>query len=364
MSSDGKTLSLFNSESKLECASAVKYPASDTALPDVFAFPTTILVCSPTPPHAPFYASDDFDAVLGLGAREIVGNAAFWETRVHTEDVPQLLSGFFHLFTRGYHIYEYRFLNKHGTYTTLLCEIHLRSRRKGFPVAVLAFLRQMPLLPRADAQAVCFTLDANLLIREVSPSLHTLCGEPSTNILGKSVLELIPSDYIHLANDAFAGIIQRGQRACRFWLAMKHADGGLRFVSAECERLHEGADRRRFAVLRCRDITDLVELDKGIRLRHTKRLLSTLSRSAGMRQPTASDPADGPSPLDRLTAREREILSFIIDGLTSSAIGEKLSISPRTVETHRSHIMKKIGVSSLSQLIRYMVGNVSFFGKD
>jgi len=364
MSSEKRTQFSFTWESGLESGAVAEEP--DPRSED-FAFPTTILACSPTPPHAPFYASDDIGATLGLGAQEVVGNAAFWETRVHTEDVPQLLSGFFHLFTRGYHAYEYRFLNKHGAYTSLLCEMHLHSRRKGFPAVVLAFLRHVPLLPRADEHAASFTLDANLIIREASPVSHALCGEPIAKVIGKSALEFIPSDYVHLANDAFARIMHRGQQACRFWLALKHADGNLRFVSAECEKLRDGADHQRFAILRFRDITNLIVLDEKARMRHTTRLRSTLSRSSGARPQTTSEESsggDGSSRLDRLTTREREILSFIIDGLTSTAIGEKLAISPRTVEAHRSHIMKKTGVNSVSQLVRYVVSRVTFFGSD
>lgn len=58
-------------------------------------------------------------------------------------------------------------------------------------------------------------------------------------------------------------------------------------------------------------------------------------------------------PFDTLTDREREVLSLSVQGLTSREIGENLSISPRTVETHRENLMRKLGVSSLPALISY-----------
>ncbi len=55
---------------------------------------------------------------------------------------------------------------------------------------------------------------------------------------------------------------------------------------------------------------------------------------------------------DRLSAREREIMDMILDGNTSKDTAEKLSLSPRTVEVHRSNIYTKLGIKSLPQLIQ------------
>lgn len=54
-----------------------------------------------------------------------------------------------------------------------------------------------------------------------------------------------------------------------------------------------------------------------------------------------------------LTNREREVLSLIAMGYQNTGIGERLGISPRTVEKHRASLMEKVGVSSLGELIGY-----------
>ncbi len=56
--------------------------------------------------------------------------------------------------------------------------------------------------------------------------------------------------------------------------------------------------------------------------------------------------------LARLTAREREVLNRVIAGKTNRAIGAELGVSPKTVEVHRSRLMKKLQVDSLAALIR------------
>jgi RNA polymerase sigma factor (sigma-70 family) len=61
---------------------------------------------------------------------------------------------------------------------------------------------------------------------------------------------------------------------------------------------------------------------------------------------------DGLSALDELSPREREVFDLVMRGLSNQSIGENLCISIKTVETHRSHINKKLDVHSTGQLIR------------
>ena len=56
--------------------------------------------------------------------------------------------------------------------------------------------------------------------------------------------------------------------------------------------------------------------------------------------------------LEALTARERDVLRGLVDGLPNKTIGYDLGISPRTVEIHRAHLMTKLGVRSLSEALR------------
>jgi DNA-binding CsgD family transcriptional regulator len=53
-----------------------------------------------------------------------------------------------------------------------------------------------------------------------------------------------------------------------------------------------------------------------------------------------------------LTRRERQVMSLMVEGLSNKAIARELGISHRTVEIHRANVMSKMGVSSLSALIR------------
>ncbi len=54
----------------------------------------------------------------------------------------------------------------------------------------------------------------------------------------------------------------------------------------------------------------------------------------------------------RLSAREREVMGLVVDGLTNKEIAAKLGLSPRTVEAHRTHVMSKMGADCLADLVR------------
>lgn len=58
-------------------------------------------------------------------------------------------------------------------------------------------------------------------------------------------------------------------------------------------------------------------------------------------------------PYDSLTAREREILHLIVEGNTSAQIAGRLVLSPRTVELHRSRIMKKLNLHNQTDIFKY-----------
>ena len=60
-------------------------------------------------------------------------------------------------------------------------------------------------------------------------------------------------------------------------------------------------------------------------------------------------------PLARLSPREREILQLLVEGNSNSEIAEILYLSPKTIETYRSHLLKKLGISDLPGLVKFAI---------
>jgi DNA-binding NarL/FixJ family response regulator len=74
-------------------------------------------------------------------------------------------------------------------------------------------------------------------------------------------------------------------------------------------------------------------------------------RSSGRR---STLPA-GPSGYDELSDREREVMFLLVSGLSNQEIAEKLVVSASTVQTHRTHILQKLGLETTIDLVRYAI---------
>ena len=69
----------------------------------------------------------------------------------------------------------------------------------------------------------------------------------------------------------------------------------------------------------------------------------------------ASKPAESADPLSTLSPREREVLQYAAEGLSNNEIAEKLFLSPRTTETHRSNLMRKLNLQTQTDLVRFAI---------
>jgi len=61
------------------------------------------------------------------------------------------------------------------------------------------------------------------------------------------------------------------------------------------------------------------------------------------------------SPLDPLTPRQREVLQLLAEGHSTQDIAQKLNISTRTVETHRTQLMERLDIHDLASLVHYAI---------
>jgi DNA-binding NarL/FixJ family response regulator len=61
------------------------------------------------------------------------------------------------------------------------------------------------------------------------------------------------------------------------------------------------------------------------------------------------------NPIERLSARERQVLQLIVEGRTSAEAAERLSLSPKSVDTYRSRMMKKLEIEDLASLVKFAI---------
>jgi FixJ family two-component response regulator len=78
-----------------------------------------------------------------------------------------------------------------------------------------------------------------------------------------------------------------------------------------------------------------------------------LTRSAEQRR-RASEKSHARSLLERLTPREYEVMQLVATGLLNKQVGGELGMAEKTVKTHRAHVMQKLGIRSVAELMRVL----------
>lgn len=138
---------------------------------------------------------------------------------------------------------------------------------------------------------------------------HLQDASPGTRILMLSMHAEI--EYVHRALLAGAqGYVLKDSAGCVLIEAVRAVHGGRRYISGQ---------------------VDPDELEQYFRER-------------GIRDP-----------LDRLSAREREVLQLTVEGRTISQTAERLQLSPKSVETYRSRLMTKLGIEDLPALVKFAI---------
>ena len=75
------------------------------------------------------------------------------------------------------------------------------------------------------------------------------------------------------------------------------------------------------------------------------------------RRATGTECEEEDSSIDALTSREREVIQLLAEGRTSKEVAVTLNLSVKTAETHRTNLMRKLGLHSVADLTRYAVRN-------
>jgi two-component system response regulator NreC len=95
------------------------------------------------------------------------------------------------------------------------------------------------------------------------------------------------------------------------------------------------------------------ELVAGVRtIMHGGTVFSS-SVSRLLADTTQHSPAAYSRSVDHLTTREREVFLLLAEGKTPTEVARSLFVSPKTVHTHRQHIMEKLGLRTTTELIRF-----------
>ena len=117
---------------------------------------------------------------------------------------------------------------------------------------------------------------------------------------------------------------------------------------------------------RCCELTRGMPVSGGIMKSDELITLQEVLDEVCLGRPAFSDAyfaaSNSPNPCENLTDRERQIMSAILGGATSRNIAERLGISVKTVENHRTNLMRKLGVHSVATLSQWARNNECLYG--
>ena len=96
------------------------------------------------------------------------------------------------------------------------------------------------------------------------------------------------------------------------------------------------------------------EVVDGVRVVHAGRRYLSQKIASAVLDDYISERSRG-SPLDNLSPRERQILQLVVEGKSSAEAAAMLFLSPKTVDTYRSRMMQKLGISDLASLVKFAI---------
>jgi DNA-binding NarL/FixJ family response regulator len=195
---------------------------------------------------------------------------------------------------------------------------------------------------------------ASLLIRHEG---WEICGEANDGREAVEKVRQLKPDVIIIdigmpnlnGLDATRRILQEDPTAKIIVLTVTDADQVIR------EALDAGA---RGFVLKsdaARDLVTAIEALEGKRMFFTPRVNELLL--AGFLEKGHAISRNHPPTLPTLTAREREITQLLAEGRSSKEAASLLNLSTKTIETHRSNIMRKLSLHSIRDLVVYAIKN-------
>jgi DNA-binding NarL/FixJ family response regulator len=207
-----------------------------------------------------------------------------------------------------------------------------------------------------DLQAINVVLaDDHAIVRE---GIAALCASNGMNVVGQcsdgpAAFEMISSlnpDFaildLHMPLMTGAEVIRRLRSAgCTAKLMILSISRDEAIVM---EALRAGADAYLLKDGPGRHLLDAISFvrDGGV-------YVSPLLRGAGLF--TRADQRPPQDPLSGLSPREMEVFSYLVNGLRAKDIAELLDISPKTVDTYRASLMRKLNVHDLVGLVKFAI---------
>ncbi|TWT95673.1 PAS domain S-box protein [Neorhodopirellula pilleata] len=217
-----------------------------------------------------------------------------------------------------------------GTLSTLVMDIsnekRLASELQASNKSLHVREQQLRQMVESTAEGVVFISPAGRYL-QLNESAARMLGYSATDLVGKSIFDLMDAEAARITANQLGE--HRREMAFVHEAKLKHRLGYEVWLLSSSSPIFDSVGT--FLGLRCLTID----------ITHRKRSEELIKNA------TAAN-----AKLELLSDREREVFDWVVSGAMNKEIAKRLDISDKTVERHRSNLMKKLGVRSLAELVR------------
>ncbi|HVI28667.1 PAS domain S-box protein [Hansschlegelia sp.] len=313
--------------------------ASEAQFRDFAAYSRNLIWIGDPVANTIIYRSAAYERIWGLPGGEGPTDLAEWIKDVHPDDRPQVEHALGAVRTGEVARFEYRIIRPADGAVRWL-------RDTSFPIldgqgAVARIGGITEDLTQEDVRQVYIVSSSPAEARRLESLVRTLGYQARTFETASAFLTIAPSlapgcVLVDLRKERDEGLaIPRELKARSAPLPTIALDAAAPGAAAAVAAMKAGA-------------VDYVIVKDEASVRAT--LADALAECHGGVRPTCDENVS--ARLARLTTREREVLLGLVNGGTNKIIGQKLGISPRTVEMHRAQVMNRLNAGSLSELLQ------------
>ncbi len=259
--------------------------------------PAVIYSCRTSGDFGATFISDNIKMQLGYDPQEFVEDPNFWIDTIHPEDRPRVISGLSSLFKKGYHIHEYRFQHKDGSYRWMLDELRLVSDADGNPLEIVGYWTDITERKQAEEELKRAHAELEKRVKERTAELE------ETNVTLKVLLKKREDDKRQLEEQMVENV--------------------TRIIEPSLEKLKKSRlDENQKKHL------DIIET-------MLQEIISPLVKRLS-------------SKYLNFTPTEINVANLIKQGKPTKEIADLLSLAPGTISAHRKNIRKKMGITNQS----------------
>jgi len=258
--------------------------------------------CNAEDPFDATYVSPNVKRLYGYEPENFTKNPRFWASMIHPDDSERVLRELQEISEKGYHVHEYRWKRKDGTYTWIHDEVRLVKNEEGTPIQMVG--HWLDIADRKDAEAerekkrrdFSFILDSAPIIifykdmegrfMRVNKTFAELLKMPEDDLLGKTVFDIYSPEIAKSMTDDDQEVMSSG-RPMRGIIERYESAEGIRWVQTEKVPVKDGAGNVVGLVGFAQDITERKRGEEALRTVNKKlNLLSSITQHDSINQLT------------------------------------------------------------------------------